>query len=126
MVCLCTRWVAFYPLKTKYSSEVASVLCRSWFHIHGIPELILSDRGKEFLGVVTAICEALQVHHIKTTPYHPQSNGLCESQHKALTYELRIRSNRPAAPAWADLLTEISFSMVVTPSASQPGWSFSF
>ena len=88
VVCMCTRWVAFFPLKTKYSAEVISVLSRFWFHLHGLPEIVLSDRGKEFLRVVTAVCEVLQIHHIKTTPYHPQSNGLCESQHKTLTREL--------------------------------------
>ena len=123
VVCLCTRWVAFFPLRTKYSAEVISTLCRFWFHVHGVPEMVLSDRGKEFLRVVTVVCEVLQIHQIKTTPYHPQSNGLCESQHKTLTAELRIRSNRPSAPSWADLLTEIGFSMNVTPSAVLDGLS---
>lgn len=117
VVCMCTRWVAFYPLKTKYSSEVVSVLARSWFHVHGVPEIILSDRGKEFLRVVSAVCEVLQIHHIQTTPYHPQSNGLCEAQHKTLTRELRVRSTRAASVSWPDLLTEISFSMNTTPAA---------
>ena len=117
VVCMCTRWVVFLPLKTKYSAEIISVLSRSWFHVHGLPEIIMSDRGKEFLRVVTAVCEILQIHHIKTTPYHPQSNGLCESQHKTLTCELRIRSARSATVSWVDLLTEISFSMVTTPAA---------
>ena len=66
--------------------------------------------------MVTAVCEVLQIHHIKTTPYHPQSNGLCESQHKTLTRELRIRSARSSTISWSDLLTEISFSMVTTPA----------
>ena len=123
VVCMCTRWVAFFPLKTKYSAEVISVLARFWFHVHGLPEIILSDRGKEFLRVVTAVCEALEIHHIRTIPYHPQSNGLCEAQHKTLTRELRVRSSRSAAVSWADLLTEISFSMVTTPAAVLDGLS---
>ena len=117
VVCMCTRWVAFYPLKTKYSAEVISTLCRYWFHVHGLPEIILSDRGKEFLRVVTVVCEVLQIHQIKTTPYHPQSNGLCESQHKTLTRELRVRVARSSSVSWTDVLTEISFSMVTTPAA---------
>ena len=113
----------FFPLKTKFSAEVISVLCRGWFHIHGIPQFILSDRGKEFMKVVTAVCEVLRIKQIRTTAYHPQSNGLCESQHKTLTTELRIRSARPSSPEWSTLLTEIAFSINITPSAIADGLS---
>ena len=119
VVDLCTRWTAFFPLKTKMPAEVLATLCNFWFHVHGLPSHILSDRGKEFLGVVSTVCVALEIKHIKTTPYHPRTNGLCESQHKALTYELRIRSDRPSAPEWCDLLTEISFSINITPASSK-------
>ena len=118
IVDLCTKWTAFLPLKTKLPAEVLANLCNHWFHVHGLPAFILSDRGKEFLGVVSTVCKSLNIKHIKTTPYHPRTNGLCESQHKALTYELRISSDRKSAPEWCDLLTEISFSINITPSQS--------
>ena len=57
------------------------MLCYQWMHIHGVPEIILSDRGKEFLGVVTSVCQCLDIKQVRTTPYHPRTNGLCESQH---------------------------------------------
>ena len=95
VVDLCTKWVAFFPVKTKYPSEVMATLCFSWIHVHGVPSKILSDRGKEFLGCMSTVCTCLGIDHIKTTPYHPRTNGLCESQHKMLTVELRIRSKCP-------------------------------
>ena len=87
IVYLFTKWTAFIPLKSKMPAEVLSALCsRShWFHIHGLSTSILSDRGKEFLGAISTVCKVLDISHIKTTPYHPRTNGLCESQHKALT-----------------------------------------
>ena len=123
VVDLCTKWVMFVPVRTKYPSEILSVLLSSWFHLHGLPEFILSDKGKEFLGVATVVCEMLGVKQIKTTPYHPRTNGLCESQHKMLTSELKIRSARPTAPRWTELLTEISFCQNVTPSRAMGGVS---
>lgn len=78
--------------------------------------MILSDRGKEFLVVVTSVCRCLQIRQIRTTPYHPRTNGLWESQHKTLTLELKIRSSRDSAPEWSNLLTEMSFACNVTPS----------
>ena len=104
----------FLPLKSKFPSEVMATLARSWFHVHGLPEFILSDRGKEFLGVLTVVCRMLDIKQVKTTPYHPRTNGLCESQHKVLTYELRIRSVRPSAPQWTELITEIAFAHNIT------------
>ena len=62
VVCMCTKWVCFLPLKTKYSAEVMAVLIRAWFHTHGVPATILSDRGKEFLGVVSTVCSTLGIH----------------------------------------------------------------
>lgn len=91
----------FSPVKSKYPAEIISVLLRRWCHTYGLSEYILSDRGKEFLGVTLTVCEVLGVKQVKTTPYHPRTNGL----HKMLTYELKIRTNRKPAPEWSELLT---------------------
>ena len=80
IVDLFSRWVQFVSLSSKLPSEILTALCRTWFHFHDIPEYILSDRAKEFLGVLSTVCKLLGVKHIKTTPYHPQTNGLCEVQ----------------------------------------------
>ena len=123
VVDLCTRWCMFFPTKTKYPAEVIAIFLQHWCHIHGLPQFILSDRGKEFQGVASTVCEVLQVQQIRTTPYHPRTNGLCESQHKMLTYELKIRCNRKNAPEWDRLLTEINFSNNITPVESAGGYS---
>ena len=94
VVDLVTTWVAFLPLKTKFASEIIATLCTQWIHVHGVPEIILSDRGKEFLGVITSVCKCLDIKHIQTIPYYPPTNDLCESQHKTLTVELKIRTSR--------------------------------
>ena len=52
------------------------VLCHAWFAVHGVFEFIMSDRGSEFLGVVTTLCKAADIKQIKTTPGHPWANGL--------------------------------------------------
>ena len=114
IVDLCTRHVVFLPLKTKYPAEVLDALTANWFYVHGLLEIIISDRGKEFLGVVTVVCEVLDVRQIRTTPYHPRTNGLCESQHKVSTRELKIMTARPTGPQWPTLLPEIAFAHNVT------------
>ena len=98
-------------------------LCKYWFAIHDIPEFIPSDRGKEFMGVVSTIRAACTIKQIRTTPGHPQANVLCESQHRTLTRELKIRSRRKSYPAWDDLLTEIQFALNVSTDLVAPGVS---
>ena len=120
---MCTRWVQFVPLKSKYAAEVMLALCHTWFAMHGVPQFILSDRGKEFMGVVTTVCTAAKIKQIRTTPQHPQSNGLCEVQHKTLTRELKIRSARRQQPVWSDLLPEIQFAINVSTDDLTPGIS---
>ena len=120
---MCTRWCMFYPLKTKYPAEVMAIFLQQWCHQHGLPQYILSDRGKEFQGVASTVCDILNIKQIRTIPYHPRTNGLCESQHKMLTYELKIRTNRNNAPEWDELLTEINFSHNITPIESAAGYS---
>ena len=117
---MCTRWVHFIPLRSKFSAEVLLALCHHWFAMHGTPQFILSDRGKEFMGVVTTVCRATGITQIRTTPWHPQSNGLCEVQHSTLTRELRIRSTRRKNVDWDSLLPEIQFAINVTPDDLSP------
>ena len=123
VVDMCTRWVQFVPLKSKFAAEVMLALCHTWFAVHGVPQFILSDRGKEFMGVVSTICEAAKIKQIRTTPQHPQSNGLCEVQHKTLTRELKIRLARRYKPMWSDLLPEIQFAINVSVDELTPGIS---
>ena len=123
VVDMCTRWVQFIPLRSKYAAEVMLQLCHHWLAVHGVPQFILSDRGKEFMGVVSTICQAAGITQIRTTPGHPQANGLCEVQHKTLTRELKIRSRRTHKPMWCDLLPEIQFAINVSPDNIVPGIS---
>ena len=60
-------------IKDKETTTVTNTLLEEWFWTYGIPERILSDRGKEFRSkLMEAICSALDVQRINTTPGHPQ------------------------------------------------------
>jgi hypothetical protein len=45
----------------------------------------------------TALCSILSISHVKTTAYHPQSNGLVERFHRRLKEALQARA---AGPDW--------------------------
>ena len=73
-----TRWVEAVPLKETTTSIVCEELL-SWFARFGFPSILLSDGGPQFTSEqMEEVLLNLGISHSVSTPYHPQSNGLCE------------------------------------------------
>ena len=84
-----TRYPEAMPLRKTDATTVCEKLIEI-FSRYGIPEELLSDRGSNFLAKVTEkLMEKLGVKHIKTSPYHPQTNGTLERFHSTLKQMLR-------------------------------------
>ena len=50
----------------------------------------MSDQGTEFTSkVIQAMCSLLGIEKIRTTPYHPQSNGSAKRAHQTLRRMIR-------------------------------------
>ena len=80
-ICLSSRYPDARHLKTVMASEVVEALL-DIFCQHGIPKTVLSDQGTQFMSnVMKATCKQIRVKQIRTTPYHPQSNGCVERLH---------------------------------------------
>ena len=46
----------------------------------GFPKILLSDQGTHFVNkMIDEMTTQLQIQHMKTTPYHPQENGMVEA-----------------------------------------------
>ncbi|KAL4092466.1 hypothetical protein QTP88_026967 [Uroleucon formosanum] len=64
---------------------VTSCVC-----LHGIPSMLVSDQGTEFLSKILAeTCKLLKIKKCNTSPYHPQANGALERSHRTLGEYLR-------------------------------------
>ena len=53
---------------------------KSIFSRHGIPEVLISDNGPQFISTeFAAFCDLYGITHITSSPYWPKGNGKAES-----------------------------------------------
>ena len=80
-----THYVQAYITKNHMAHTTARVLYNNFFSVFGFPQKLLSDQGTEFTGdVIATTCKLLGIEKIRTTPYHPQTNGSAERVHQTL------------------------------------------
>ena len=80
-----TRYVEAYPIPNQEATTVAQRLVDEFFFRFSPPEQLHSDQGRNFESAVIAeACKLLGVDKSRTTPYHPQSDGLVERFNRTL------------------------------------------
>ena len=85
IICHCTGWAEVYPLKDKTCQSVWDKFANEFIPRHGVPHLMVTDRGKEFTAMeFERYLAQLGVQHNVTTPVHPCSNGRNERFHLTL------------------------------------------
>ncbi|GKT32665.1 hypothetical protein ADUPG1_006761, partial [Aduncisulcus paluster] len=85
-----TRYIEIFPTKTANAEEAAEILYHEYILRFGVPEIIKSDNGKQFVNSLWEhLLKWLGVKHRKTTVYNPQSNGIVERSNRELLKFLR-------------------------------------
>ena len=80
-----TRWPEVFALPNQSAMTVAKVLVDGILTRHSMPEVLFSDRGGSFDNeVIKQLCRMVGMTKVRTTPYHPQSNGLVERINRTL------------------------------------------
>lgn len=73
-----SKWIEVNPMVSTTTNDTIRVL-RSIFATHGLPEIIVSDNGPQFIAdTFKAFCQERGIKHLTSAPYHPQSNGEVE------------------------------------------------
>uniref|UniRef100_A0A3B3SFD3 Gypsy retrotransposon integrase-like protein 1 n=1 Tax=Paramormyrops kingsleyae TaxID=1676925 RepID=A0A3B3SFD3_9TELE len=84
-----TKWPEAYALPDQEAETVANALVEGMFSRFGVP--IHSDQGRNFESRVFSImCTRLGITKTRTTPLHPQSDGLVERFNRTLAEQLSI------------------------------------
>ena len=115
-VCMGTCYPYVCAFKEDRCLSVTDELMEILSHT-GIPVELLTDQGAVFVGKVgSEICTLLNIKHITTTAYHPQSNGALERWHgclKGMFQKLEYRLKQ-----WELLLKYCLLAYRATPHAA--------
>ena len=108
-----SRYAVAVPLKDSTTSTVVSAIVTHWIYKHGVPDHLLTDNGPQFTSRVwKQFVQAYCFTHKKSTPYHPQSNGMIERLHRYLKQRLVLA----ALDKNMDLLSGDDWSALVAPA----------
>ena len=112
-----SKWPEVVPLSHATSSSTTSTL-RRIFSVHGIPDVIVSDNGTQFASALfSEFCRSLNIQHIHSPPYHPQSNG--QAERFVDTFKRALLKSRGEGKT-EDILQEFLLAYRTTPSPTVP------
>ena len=68
-----------FAIPNQEASTIAQKLVNEFFCRFSMPEQLHSDQVRQFESIlITKICKKLHIHKTRTTPYHPQGDGMVE------------------------------------------------
>jgi len=101
-----TKWVEAFPLSNIRAKTIAEVFMNQVISRFGVPLELHTDQGRNFESkMFQELAQMLGIRKTRTTPFHPQSNGQVERQHRTLLDYLAkfISENQKDWDRWVSL-----------------------
>lgn len=89
-----SAWTEGFCLRSQEATDCDKVLYEEVICRYGAPDVIVSDRGSNFLSkLVASVCELFQITRHHTSAFHPQTNSCVERVNATLGQALRSFCN---------------------------------
>jgi hypothetical protein len=91
---MATHYVEAIPMKEHTAISVANALALVFSHF-GFPKEIQSDLGTEFCSdLMKTLLESFDIKHIKSSAFHPESQGQLEQFHRTMKNMIRTLDDK--------------------------------
>ena len=113
-----TKWPEAYATKDQKASTIVDLLHDRIIPTHGVPRVIITDRGPSFTSeLFMSEVASVGAHVCYTAPYHHQANGLVERWNKTLMDMIHpLTEEKPNN--WDTFIGPTLFAYRSTPHAS--------
>ena len=98
-----------FAIPNKEAPTIAQKLVNEFFCRFSMPEQLHSDQGRQFESILIAeIRKILHIHKTRTTPYHPQGDGMVERFNRTLVNMLATSISDLEDDSWEEYLPKVS------------------
>lgn len=105
-----SHWCECVPLQPQDAAHVAKVFYNEIFTRYGLPSSVLSDQGQNVMSkLVSSLCVLFEVTRLRTSSFHPKTNGICEQQNSTLAQCLRAYCHENQ-DQWSELLPSVTMA----------------
>uniref|UniRef100_A0A3P9GYP2 Integrase catalytic domain-containing protein n=1 Tax=Oryzias latipes TaxID=8090 RepID=A0A3P9GYP2_ORYLA len=105
-----TKFVNVYALPNQTAETVARCLFEDYVLVHGVPEVLHSDQGRQFEAeVIQNLCRLLGIAKTRTAAYNPKSDGMVERHNRTLIDQL-AKMLLSHGGEWDDHLKSVAFA----------------
>ena len=105
-----TKWTECFAMPSIEAKTVAKLLVEEVIVRFGTPYVIHTDQGVQFeSNLFQEMCRLLQIQKTRTTPYHPQSDGMAERNNRTILTMLSAFVNEHQND-WGEHLPYISMA----------------
>ena len=121
VVDMCSRFAEFVPMQDQQATTVCQAVRSGWIFKHGVPEILISDQGRNVdEEAIRALCETYGIDKRRSSPYHPEGDGLAERCVQAGKQLLRclLAERDMRQTDWPGVMKEVGFLFNSTKNAS--------